>query len=147
MNRTDVSSPQVITEVRLFNIPDIDVEDRIFTFNFDIKKNGNKDEVSFTLDLNPSLCNGKVQSSSSPKPVVDTYKFNTNGECLFDHTTDEGYYVNGTIIIIAFKTPVGQFDGQLKNFLFDIETGHINDTPRSINGLFELISPSDDVTK
>jgi len=142
MCETDLYSPPVSSEIRLFNVPDSDKEDTIFTFNFDIKKIGIKDDISFTLDLNPSLCIGKEQSSPPQEPVKEVYKFYRNGACSFYRETAEGFYLKGTIKIISFKTPVGQFDNKQKNFLFDIETGHCKNPSHSIDGLFQLIDPS-----
>lgn len=142
MNKTNICSPPVSSEERQFNIPGGDPEDTFFTFNFHIQKVGTKNDIVFTLDLNPSLCANREVSSPPKEPETETYTFDANQRCILEHQTDEGYYVSGTIEIISFNNPIGQFDDNYKNFLFKIRTGHINNTPHDISGLFGLIDPS-----
>ncbi|PKQ60291.1 hypothetical protein BZG02_20035 [Labilibaculum filiforme] len=146
MYKTDICSPPLSIETRLFNIPGGELEDIFFTFNFNIQKLNTKDEITFTLDLNPSLCKEEVQSSPPAEFSVETYKFEPSKQCLFEHNTPEGFYVKGIIKIISFNNPIGQFDENRKNFLFDISTGHNDNTPHDIKGLFALIDPSSSLT-
>lgn len=139
MHKTYICSPPVVTEKRQFDIPDCDIEDIYFTFNFNIQKIGSKDEITFTLDLNPSLIVNRNLSSPPEEPKI--YKFESNKFCLFNHTTTEGYYVKGTIRIVSFSNQIGQFDNNYKNFLFDITTGFTGNSPYDIKGLFTLIVP------
>lgn len=142
MSQTVISSPPLSTEIRQFNIPGDDIKDIFFTFNFDIQKIESKAEITFTLDLNPSLCKNEAQSSPPVNPEIIEYKFDSKKQYFFSHNTIEGYYVKGNIEIISFNNPIGQFDDNYKNFLFNISTGHEEDTPHNIIGLFELIDPS-----
>lgn len=142
MYKKNICSPPLSSETRLFNVPDGDTSDVIFTFNFDIEKTGVKNNVSFTLDLNSKLNVNEGQCSPPVDPAV--YTFDANGSCSFNHQIEE-YYVKGNIKIISFNTPVGQFDNNSKNFLFDIATGISSNPPHCIEGLFELVvMPSPD---
>lgn len=140
MDKAYICSPPVSTEERLINIPGDTEEDTFFTFHFNIRKTGNKVEVTFTLALNPEL-SGNEALSSPPAPP-ETYTFGRDQRCTFEHVTPEGYYAKGTLQIISFNTPIGQFDDNHKNFLFNIETGYADDTPHGIKGLFGLINPA-----
>lgn len=142
MYETEICSPPVSTEERILHIPGGDPKDIFFTYQFKIQKSGSNEDVSFTLNLNPALCMTKLDSSPPAEPENISYKFRDNKLCAFSHETEEGYYIRGNIKIIRFNEPVGQFDNNTKNFLFNIETGHIANTPHSIEGLFKLIDPA-----
>ena len=159
-------SPKVVTEYKSLGVPVVPEEEKddvIWTFKFDIKNKGSKSDVSFTLELNPSLDRStqnvstkmsslqpanaddsdadKESNDNQPvnkpdsKPPVINYTFK-DGTCNFVHLDQSGWYIKGNIDIV--QTSMGQFSNNKKNFDFDLEFGKTDSPPHEVLGLFQL---------
>ncbi len=109
--------------------------DVIFTFDFEIEHVPNKPKVSFIVELNPDL---QAEKREDNLPV---YKFNDGDKSDFVYIAPDKFYVKGSIEIIYFGTPIGEFWDKKCNFNFDLEYGEIEGSPHTLLGVYPLIDP------
>lgn len=138
------SSPPSSVEQRVFHVPELDSDDQgeeIFTFLFSIEETGSKPIVTFTVSLNEQLQQGPSNFSSASPPQPVEYKF-TGDTCDFVFVPAGGYYVKGSIRIIYFSGPQGNFFNDRCNLNFDLEYGRVGESPAQVLGLYTLVDPN-----
>ena len=133
-------------EIKLFYLPAKieDKDDITSKFTFMIAPDGSNKNITVTIQYKDDTSSEAMWTSPYEKgspPTHYTLSFDNKGVCSIDGFQTEDYNLFGSIKVVTFNSPIGQFALNRKNFEFDIYFKRYNDSRHHVTGMFELADP------